>query len=163
MKCESIKLVIDTREQCPLVFEHLPWERGTLDTGDYSVKGLENRFSVERKSISDLVGSLTSGRERFERECHRLRGFDFARLLVVGNPACLEMELTRRKTSARAILGSLGAIEVRYRLPVVWCDSAEQGARLVEKWAWYAYREAWRPFKEATPPCDGLASAVVKG
>ena len=48
-------IVVDTREQEPLVFKSLKSVRGTLLTGDYSVAGLEELCSVERKSISDPV------------------------------------------------------------------------------------------------------------
>ena len=49
-------LLVDTREQRPLRFSHLPAESATLYTGDYSVKGLEEYFAVERKSLADLAG-----------------------------------------------------------------------------------------------------------
>ena len=72
----SITIVIDTREQAPLVFSQLQSVRGTLTTGDYSIQGLQELFSVERKSVGDLVGCcMGENRERFERELHRLRGF----------------------------------------------------------------------------------------
>ncbi len=51
-------LIIDNREQTPLTFEHFPSRRGTLQSGDYSLARFENRFTVERKSIGDLIGSL---------------------------------------------------------------------------------------------------------
>jgi len=75
-------LVIDSREQEPLPIRRLPWCRGGIYTGDYSVVGLETLFSVERKSIADLVDCcVDSNRKRFENELHRLRGFRFRRLL----------------------------------------------------------------------------------
>src|SRR4051794_16412534 len=81
-------IVRDTREQLPLAFTRLQCEPGTLTTGDYSFRGGENIFSVERKSIADLVGCCTGeNRERFERELHRLRGYRFKRLLIIGTQA----------------------------------------------------------------------------
>jgi hypothetical protein len=81
-------IVIDTREQEPLAFERLASVRGTLQTGDYSVAGLQDLFSIERKTVSDLVGCcMGENRDRFERELHRLRGYRFKRLLVVGSEA----------------------------------------------------------------------------
>jgi hypothetical protein len=78
-------IVVDTREQDPLVFERLASMRGTLQTGDYSVVGLQDLFSIERKTVSDLVGCcMRQNLERFERELHRLRGYRVKRLLVVG-------------------------------------------------------------------------------
>jgi hypothetical protein len=40
-------IVVDTREQEPLAFERLASVRGTLQTGDYSVAGLQDLFSIE--------------------------------------------------------------------------------------------------------------------
>jgi DNA excision repair protein ERCC-4 len=77
-------ILIDTREQLPLVFCHLATRGATLQSGDYSILGAEELFGVERKTIGDLIGCVTNGRERFERELHRLRGYRFKRLLIVG-------------------------------------------------------------------------------
>jgi ERCC4-type nuclease len=47
--------------------------------------GLEHLFAIERKSIPDLCACCVgANRERFQRELHRLRGFYFKRLLIVG-------------------------------------------------------------------------------
>ena len=130
-------ILIDTREQRPLVFMHLTSERGTLQSGDYSIAGLEHDFAIERKSVADLCGSLTRGRERFERELHRLRGFTFARILIVGEP----MEVQRQAQSPKAIFSSLTGMETRWNVPVVWESSPELAARLVERWAWFFWRD----------------------
>jgi len=45
-------IIVDSREQEPLPLSRLQAVRGTLTTGDYSVVGLEQLFSIERKSIS---------------------------------------------------------------------------------------------------------------
>ncbi len=81
-------ILIDSREQEPLVFERLASVLGTLTTGDYSIAGLEDLFSIEPKTVADLVGCcMREHRSRFERELHRLRGYRFKRLLVVGSEA----------------------------------------------------------------------------
>lgn len=150
----ELKIVVDTREQLPLNIKNIPTERGTLMSGDYSIKGLENRFAVERKSIQDLIGSLTQGRERFERELHRLRGFDFARLLIVGSKDEFRECLKKRKTTERSIYASLGTFEARYRVPIVWLNTEQQAVDKLEKWAWFYYREAYRAIKALkTPDC----------
>ena len=53
------KIIIDTREQRPLVFDPLPITIKKLDFGDYSLKGYENRICIERKSVPDLWGTIT--------------------------------------------------------------------------------------------------------
>jgi len=87
-------VIVDSREQDPLPFARLRTQTGALITGDYSVAGLETLFAVERKSIADLVACcVNQNRERFERELHRLRGFQFKRLLNIG----VEEEIWRCK------------------------------------------------------------------
>jgi ERCC4-type nuclease len=134
-------IVIDTREQNPLIFSRLDAERGTLQSGDYSVAGLEHLFAVERKSLDDLAASIGRERDRFERELHRLRGFRFKRLLIVGTEEDVANHCYRSKITSRSVLHSLHALEARYDIPVVFAPSAEAGARLVERWAYWFSRE----------------------
>ena len=135
-------IVCDTREQEPLPIRRLPVVRAGLYTGDYSVAGLESVFAVERKSIPDMVSCCAgSNRERFARECHRLRGFRFRRLLVIGDRADIEAAAYRSTIRPAAVLGTLAAFEIRYDCPVVFAPTPEAGAELVERWAWYAARE----------------------
>lgn len=130
-------IIVDTREQTPLVFGNLPSEPGTLQSGDYSVKGLENDFAIERKTVAALCQSVTRGRERFERELHRLRGFHFARILIVGAP----YEVTRHSQNPKAVFSSLSAFEARYGIPAIWEANPATAALLVERWAWFFWRE----------------------
>jgi DNA excision repair protein ERCC-4 len=134
-------VVIDSREQTPLVFRNLASVPGTLTSGDYSFAGAEELFAVERKSIADLVMSVTTERERFTRELHRLRGFQFARLLIVGAEAEVATHRYRSNASPKSVLHSLAAFEARYNVPVVWQPDHELAAALVEKWAFWFHRE----------------------
>lgn len=130
---------IDSREKTPLVFANLPSEVGTLYSGDYSIAGIEHLFAVERKSIPDLVQSVTRDRNRFERELHRLRGFHFARLLIVGTPEQIAAGNYRSKASPKSVLHSLYAFEARYNIPFVYAATPAEAAILVERWVyWYA-------------------------
>lgn len=53
-----------------------------LKTGDYSLEGMEDRVSVERKSLADLYGTLGGARERFERELARLQQMECATVVI---------------------------------------------------------------------------------
>lgn len=139
------RLIVDTREQMPLRFEHLEAVRGTLTTGDYSIEGMQYLFGAERKSTPDLVNSLTTRREPFFRELERGRGMAFFRLLIIGTPLELTAHLNRRGVTAESIAGSLAAINARL-VPVVWVPTPEMAARLVERWAVYFWAGAARPF-----------------
>jgi ERCC4-type nuclease len=135
------KIVIDTREIQPLKFTRLEAVAGTLYTGDYSIRGLEDQFAVERKSIDDLANCcLSSNRGRFEHELHRLRGFGFKRLLVIGSREDIAAGHYHSRIAPKAVLATLGAFEARY-LPIVFAETPEAGALLIEQWAWYYGRE----------------------
>jgi len=135
-------IVADPREQEPLVFTRLQSIRGTLYSGDYSIKGLESVFAIERKSVEDLANCcLTSNRARFERELHRVRSYQFKRLLVIGTREDIAAGRYYSRIAPKAVLATLGAFEVRYSIPVVFAETPEAGAREIEHWAWYFSRE----------------------
>jgi len=134
-------ILIDTREQAPLRFDHLPYETATLATGDYSIAGFEDHFTVERKSIADLVQSVTFERERFERELVRMRGYNFRRLVIVGTLAQIEGHEYQSRTEPKAVIASVTAFEIRYQLPVAWCPTPTSAAVQIERWAIYFLRE----------------------
>lgn len=63
----------DTREQRPLQLK-VPTKKMKLSVGDYTIS--QPYFSdvfIERKSLDDLVGTLSSGLERFENEIQRAK------------------------------------------------------------------------------------------
>jgi len=81
-----LDIVIDNREQSPWHFpEHVAstsW--GTINAGDYAIKGDEERFAIERKSMNDFVGTISSGWERFCRELDRMSAKQFpARIIII--------------------------------------------------------------------------------
>jgi ERCC4-type nuclease len=135
-------IVVDTREQAPLKFERLIAVPGTLHSGDNSTHGLEASFVVERKSVGDLANCYLAGqRDRFEHELHRMHGYRFKRLLIVGTREDVTAGRYHSKIASKAILSTLGAFEVRYDLPVVLADTLEAAAREIERWAWWFSRE----------------------
>jgi DNA excision repair protein ERCC-4 len=135
-------IIVDTREQTPLCFTRLESIPGTLTSGDYSIAGLEELFAIERKSVSDLVGCCAgSNRERFERELHRLRGFRFARILVVGDPDEITEGRYHSRIKPQSVWGTLHAFEARYNLPVVFQPNPEIAAAWVEDLGYWFARE----------------------
>ena len=135
-------IVVDTREQTPLSFQRLPSVRDTLTTGDYSFRGGEDLFAVERKSIADLVSCCVGdNRERFFRELHRLRGHKFKRLLIVGTREEIAAGAYRSQIKPAAVLATVAVIETRFDVPAVFAANPDEAAQLIERWAWYAARE----------------------
>ena len=82
LRPEDITVIVDTREKAPWCLEPLRCERGTLVTGDYTIRGLEALVVLERKSLPDFAACCGSGRERFERELDRMRAFPHRALVL---------------------------------------------------------------------------------
>ena len=88
-------VLVDGREKAPYHFTGLradvkqrrrplqittKWAR--LESGDYSIDGLQDRVSVERKSLDDLYSTLGQHRNRFKRELARLTDLDCAAVVI---------------------------------------------------------------------------------
>ena len=79
----KLNITIDTREQTPWHFPE--WVArttvGTVKTGDYCLDG-DVGFAIERKSLDDFCGTISSGWERFLREIDRMDGWP-AKVIMV--------------------------------------------------------------------------------
>lgn len=126
-----MKIVVDTREQLPYKFQ-TPTISGTLATGDYSILGLEHFIAIERKSLSDLIGCLCNGRQRFEKELFRSQALDFFALVVECSLTDIIGGGYRSKMSPKSAIQSILAFSVRYRLPVFFAENRDYGARITE-------------------------------
>lgn len=137
------RLIVDTREQRPLCFEHLEARRGTLATGDYSIEGLEGAFMIERKTWPDFIRSVTAERVRFFRELERGKEAPCRRLVIIGSLEELKDCLIHRRVTVNAILGNMASIDANL-WPVVLVDTPLQAAKLIERLAVYFWAGAAR-------------------
>ena len=135
---EGFVLVIDTREQKPL-FEKLPKglviTRDTLDCGDYSIKGYENVFAVERKMVSDFHSYVTSERLKTVKKVSRLRDMDFAGLVVEADEEELFWGNFHVKPKPEVVRQSICSFEVRYGIHVYVSSEREKIERKLMDWA----------------------------
>jgi ERCC4-type nuclease len=120
-----LRIICDSREQAPWSFENYPVEivRAGLKSGDYSLVGHEDRIALERKSLPDLVGSLSTGRARFEREMERLSALEFAAVLVEAGPQDIIQHNYRSAMNPASVMQSMFAWTVRYRVPFLLCGT----------------------------------------
>ena len=130
MKFDSSRLIFirDTREQDGFIFPGRRVVDETLSVADYSVKGLESSIRVERKSLSDLIGSLTHGRERFRREVEFLRAYRFKCVVVEASLLDVMNQNYRSKATPNSILASCASWSGRY-LPIHFCGNREGAER----------------------------------
>ena len=113
-------LIRDTWEQNGYTFGFLPQDQvkvGTLPTGDYSIEGLEDQVTIERKSLADPFGTIGGLRKRFQRELKRMTSFKYAAVVIEADwptiyqspPPCFEL-------SPKSVRGSVIAWNIRHRV-----------------------------------------------
>lgn len=128
-------VIVDTREQAPWQFQGLRAdsktkyrplvvfiERQGLKSGDYSIKGFEDQFSIERKSLADAFQTFTVERERFERELERLNEMKFAAVVIegdwnalTGGPDRLDRSDRQREVIGKTCYRSILAWQQRFK------------------------------------------------
>lgn len=152
LRPEQVVAVVDTREQLPLDLSPLAVEVGTLTTGDYSVRGLENVIAIERKSLSDLLGCIGQERERFDREVLRLLAYPCRAIVIESTWADLEAGDWRSKVTSSAVIGScLGWIAAG--VPIVLAGDHERAGRYVSRLLFTAARRRWREARALAATC----------
>lgn len=155
LRPEGIVALIDTREQCPLDLSPLQTRQATLQTGDYSVAGLEHVVAIERKSLDDLLRCVGQERERFEREIQRMLAYPVRVLVIEATWPDLERGGWRSRITPAAAIGSvLGWIA--QGVPVVMAGDHDRAGRVVSRLLYIAARRRWR---EARTLATALAEA----
>lgn len=151
-------ILVDQREKAPYRFtglhtdsarQYRPLEVQTrwahLPTGDYSIDGLQDLVTIERKSLADLYATLGQHRERFEAEHERMAAMAFAAVVVESDLAAAIAEPPpRSKLHPRAVYRTWLAWMVKYGVPWLWIGSRE-GA---EKTTFQLLRMFWKQQKE---------------
>ena len=144
---EKPRILIDTREQRPWVFSgEVETEVCSLPTADYSLAGFTDRVCVERKSLDDLVQSLTWERERFLNACQRMEAYTFRALIAECSLDDILAHRFRSKARPSSIVGSLVALGVDHGLPTIFAGSPEMAAQLCER----LLTRIWRKAREAS-------------
>lgn len=126
-----LQIIRDTREQNGFEFAGFPCtvKAGTLATGDISIAGFENRIAIERKTLDDLLHSISTERERFSRELQRLKAFDTAAVIVESPAAALRSGRYRSRMDPASAWQSILALQMRYRIPFIFCDDRSDAER----------------------------------
>lgn len=141
MSRATILAVVDTREQRPWALG--PWcvvaRRATLQAGDYSIVGLEDRVAVERKSKADFVGTIVQSWTRFQRELGRLESFDVAAVVVECDLAEILGGKYRSDAPPTLILDRMARAQVEHGIPVHFCGDRVASQRFADE----LLRRAW--------------------
>ena len=81
---ERYQIVVDTREQNPLRFKYQQ-QIAKLDFGDYTLNDLEKCCftAVERKNLSDFIGTISAGYDRFNNEIERAKNANYYLVVLI--------------------------------------------------------------------------------
>ncbi len=128
-----LKIIVATREQKQWKFsDQVETISGTLTSGDYSVKGLEQFVAVERKELSDFIGCVGSGRDRFKRELHRLQAYRCKAVIIESDWLMIAHHKYRSQISPESVRGSIASWITRYNVPFLFVGNAQEGAKMCE-------------------------------
>lgn len=139
--------IIDTREKTPWTLAPLKSIKGSLVTGDYSIKGLEHIIAIERKSLTDFVMCVGRERERFDKECQRLLAYSVRAIVVEATMADLELGAWRGRTSPQSVCGSMAGW-MAMGLPILLGGSPESCARQVSRMLYIGARRRYEESRE---------------
>lgn len=107
-----MKIFQDTREQRPLEFANSTTMK--LSVGDYTPdKEFYSDVYVDRKSLADLAGTLTAGRERVEKEIKLAQDLGFYLVFVVEDAYSEALFYSANNSFSRKLTGAHIFHEIR--------------------------------------------------
>jgi len=144
----DLEIVVDSHEQYPYRFasQQASLVKRALPCGDYGlVHGGRLVASVERKSLTDLVASLTSGTLRYALA--GLAALPRAAVVVEDRYSAI-FKLDRPRPAM--VADGLAELQVRWpNVPIVFCETRQ----LAEEWTYrfLAAAQAWAETEAAAP------------
>ena len=143
LRPERVYVTYDRREQRRLNLSPLPMVPATLQTADYGLLHMPNEAAVEWKYENDLISTLTSDRERWEKEVVRLLGYPCRAVVTSWTWDRIEAGDWQGDAKPNAIFGSLVGI-VESGVPLIMAGSRERAERVISRLLYCAARRAYR-------------------
>lgn len=141
MQNTDFTIVVDTREQQPWTFDNYATAKKKLDTGDYSIVGLEHLLGIERKkSISEFANNIVE--KRFIDVVTRLSRlkypfllfeFDLKDVLIypVGSTVPKRM-WNNIKISPAFLMKNIIELQLLHNINVMFCGSSSNAEKMAE-------------------------------
>jgi DNA excision repair protein ERCC-4 len=142
---DKITIIQDTREQRGW-FDLFDSERfdvriATLQTGDYTLAGLDDRIAVERKSLGDAVGTFIHQWTRFRHELNRLACFDLAIVVIESDIGDVLNHRYESDAEPAAVLGRINSITIDHNIPVCFWGQRPSCVTMVERFLLQAHKK----------------------
>lgn len=132
-------------------------EEARLETGDYSIRGLEHVLTIERKALSDIFNTCGQGRERFEAEHQRMAvmrakclaetagGIQQSAWVVIEAtwPMIARKQGVVSKLHPMSVIGACIHYKIRHGIP--W--ETLPGRRAAEVWTFRTLKTFWEQWR----------------
>jgi len=132
-----ITYLIDSREQKPYSFKGCDVETIALKTGDYSVKifdtNYNNEIAIERKSLQDIIGSITQGRERFEKEMIRSLEIPHFYLIIEGSWDDIYSHNYISQIPPNSVINTILGWQIKYGYHIIIADNHRRAEDFVKR------------------------------
>jgi hypothetical protein len=148
-KSKPFKIIKDTREQEGYSFAASSSRYHTcegmitrkLDTGDYSIEGLEDKLCIERKaSVVEFANNVGHDQVRFLKEIERMKDFPYKFLVFEFSLTDLmnfpegssipESDWGKLRVTNKFMLKMIMEFQLHHDIKVLFCDSKKNA-----KWA----------------------------
>jgi hypothetical protein len=137
-KQQDFTIVVDSREQLPWEFGFHTTSRQKLDTGDYSIQGLENIFTIERKmSVSEIATNITENRfknvlDRLSKISHSYMIMEFDTDDVYNFPVGSDIPKRlwdKLRIKGNYIMKTLLEASINHNIQLLFCGDANNAER----------------------------------
>jgi ERCC4-type nuclease len=141
-------LLVDSREQNPFTFGRFAgWfsgvEKTSLKLGDYSVSGMEEICTVERKDLPDLVHSFTTDRPEFIRRLRRMAERPERLLVITAALSQVKSAYAHSAVNPNKITQSLVATLAGLHVPFLCVETHELGEEIVASYLYQVHLYHW--------------------
>jgi len=136
---DDFTVIIDTREQLPWEFALHSTAKRKLDTGDYSIEGLEHLLCIERKkSVAEIANNIAEKRfkdvlERMNKMQYPFMLFEFDLEDVYTFPVGSDIPKKlwdNLKISSNYILKYITQIQLNYNIHILFCGGPENAEKM---------------------------------
>jgi hypothetical protein len=141
-------VIVDTREQNPFSFARFRgWfagvEKRPLKVGDYSMTGLEEICTVERKDLSDLVHSLSVERRAFVDRLRQMSRYPQRLLVITAALSQVKSHYEHSRANPNQITQSLIAALAGLQVPFLCVETHELGEEIVASYLYQVFLYHW--------------------
>lgn len=134
-------IIVDTREQQPWEFKEHAVSHRKLDTGDYSIEGLEHLLCIERKkSISEFANNIVES--RFKDVIMRMSQLKYSFLLLefeledvmiypIGSTVPKRM-WDKIKITPSFLIKNILDLQLQHNIKVIFCGNTTNATKIAE-------------------------------